>query len=191
MRLRSWMKISVCLFSATPSASPNHNTGTSSNPSSSDAVFPLGRGLQSWTTLQSASDALPISDATFRPTKDNKALTHDTVTSPEPDSRPAMLAIFPNGSHARSDTRGGFSFYAPGPQGVDLTTAKEVTFGYSVMFEQGFQFNMGGKLPGLCECSLLVSSSLMFMRSKTVETMMRSRLRPPAAATTRVAGRRD
>jgi hypothetical protein len=61
-----------------------------------------------------------------------------------------MLAIFPKGSHARSNaTNGGFSFYAPGPQNVDLTTAKEVTFGYSVMFERGFQFNMGGKLPGL------------------------------------------
>ena len=69
-----------------------------------------------------------------------------------------MLAIFPKGSHARSNaTNGGFSFYAPGPQNVDLTTAKEVTIGYSVMFEQGFQFNMGGKLPGLCECSLFFS----------------------------------
>jgi hypothetical protein len=79
--------------------------------------------------LQSASDALPISDATFRPTKGNKALTHDTVTSPEPNSRPAMLAIILKGSYSlsRSNIDGGFSFYAPGPQNVDLTTAKEVT----------------------------------------------------------------
>lgn len=62
-----------------------------------------------------------------------------------------MLAIFPKGCHSQSQTKGGFSFYAPGPQSVDLTTAKEVTFGYSVMFEHGFQFNKGGKLPGLCE----------------------------------------
>jgi hypothetical protein len=62
-----------------------------------------------------------------------------------------MLAIFPKGCHSHSQTKGGFSFYAPGPQGVDLTTAKEVTFGFSVMFEHGFQFNKGGKLPGLCE----------------------------------------
>lgn len=125
---------------------------TSLNPSLNDAIFPLGRGLQSWTTLQSASDALPISDTTFRSTKNIKALAHDTVTSPEPNSRPAMLAIFPKGSCSLSNTDGGFSFYAPGPENVDLTTAKEVTFGYSVMFEEGFQFNMGGKLPGLCEC---------------------------------------
>jgi hypothetical protein len=66
-----------------------------------------------------------------------------------------MLAIFPKGSCSLSNTNGGFSFYSPGPENVDLTTAKEVTFGYSVMFEEGFQFNMGGKLPGLCECTFL------------------------------------
>jgi hypothetical protein len=140
-------------------SSQTRNSEASLNPSSINPVFPLGRGLQSWTTLQSASDALPISDTTFRPTKGNKALTHDTVTSPEPNSRPAMLAIFPKGCHSHSQTKGGFSFYAPGPQSVDLTTAKEVTFGYSVMFEHGFQFNKGGKLPGLCESS----SSLYFI----------------------------
>ena len=135
------------------STAPSQNSGTGLNSSSSEAVFPLGRGLQSWTTLQSAGDALPIADATFRPTKDNKALTHDTVTSPEVNSSPAMLAIFPKGCHSRSQTKGGFSFCAPGPANVDLTTAREVTFGYSVMFEQDFQFNKGGKLPGLCESS--------------------------------------
>jgi len=142
-------------LSMTSSRSQTRNFETSSKPSSTNAVFPLGRGLQSWTTLQSASDALPISDTTFRPTKGNKALTHDTVTSPEPNSRPAMLAVFPKGchSHSHSQIKGGFSFYAPGPRSVDLTTAKEVTFGYSVMFEHGFQFNKGGKLPGLCESS--------------------------------------
>ena len=135
------------------SALLSQTAGTCLNPSLSDAVFPFGRGLQSWTTVQSAGDALPISDETFRPTKCIKALTHDTVMSPEPNSRPAMLAIFPKGSCSLSNTNGGFSFYSPGPGNVDLTTAKEVTFGYSVMFEEGFQFNKGGKLPGLCEYS--------------------------------------
>jgi hypothetical protein len=32
---------------------------------------------------------------------------------------------------------------------VDLTTAKEVTFGYSIFFQKGFAFNRGGKLPGI------------------------------------------
>ena len=149
----------MILIRVTPSVSPTmtpsqtQNSETSSNPSSTNAIFPLGRGLRSWTTLRSASDALPISDTTFRPTKGNKAHAHDTVTSPEPNSRPAMLAVFSKGCHSHSQTKGGFSFYAPGPQSVDLTTAKEVTFGYSVMFERGFQFNKGGKLPGLCESS--------------------------------------
>jgi hypothetical protein len=36
------------------------------------------RGLQLWTILQGASDALPISDATFRPDKVKKALTRQS-----------------------------------------------------------------------------------------------------------------
>lgn len=137
--------------SLTMTPSQSRNSETNSNSSSTNAIFPLGRGLLSWTTLRSANGALPISDTTFRPTKRNKTLTHDTVTSPEPNSRPSMLAVFPKGCHSHSQTKGGFSFYAPGPQSVDLTTAKEVTFGYSVMFEHGFQFNKGGKPPGLRE----------------------------------------
>jgi len=42
-----------------------------------------------------------------------------------------------------------FCFYTAGPSNVDLTTAKEVTLGYSVMFEEDFEWNKGGKLPGL------------------------------------------
>ncbi|EIN05843.1 hypothetical protein PUNSTDRAFT_91469 [Punctularia strigosozonata HHB-11173 SS5] len=60
-----------------------------------------------------------------------------------------MQAIYPNGSYTFSHTpRGGISFYASGPDSVDLTTAKEATFGYSVFFQDGFEWNMGGKLPG-------------------------------------------
>jgi len=39
--------------------------------------------------------------------------------------------------------------YAPGPSSVDLTTAKEATFGYSVYFPVGFAFQKGGKMPGI------------------------------------------
>jgi hypothetical protein len=35
-----------------------------------------------------------------------------------------------------------------------LTTAKEATLGYSVLFQDGFEFNLGGKLPGLCTSPL-------------------------------------
>jgi len=61
-----------------------------------------------------------------------------------------MRAHYPKGSYTfGNDPQGGFSFYAPGPDDVDLTTAKEATFGYSVYFPKGFAFQKGGKLPGL------------------------------------------
>lgn len=64
-----------------------------------------------------------------------------------------MQAHYPKGSYTFTHSpEGGLSFYAPGPDTVDLTTAKEATFGYSVMFEDGFEWQKGGKLPGLCEC---------------------------------------
>lgn len=37
---------------------------------------------------------------------------------------------------------------------MDLTTAKEASFGYSVMFPKGFQFNEEGKLMGIFTCSV-------------------------------------
>ncbi|KAJ2927100.1 hypothetical protein H1R20_g9978, partial [Candolleomyces eurysporus] len=59
------------------------------------------------------------------------------------------MASFPQGSYTfKNQPQGGFSFYAPGPPQVDLTEAKEATFGYSVYFPDGFAFNKGGKLPG-------------------------------------------
>jgi len=58
--------------------------------------------------------------------------------------------IYPEGSYIPSASpQGGLSFYAPGPDSLDMTTAKTLTLGYSVFFEEGFDFNMGGKLPGL------------------------------------------
>lgn len=70
-----------------------------------------------------------------------------------------MQAHYPEGSYTFTHSpEGGLSFYAPGPDEVDLTTAKEATFGYSVMFEEGFEWQKGGKLPGLCECLVAVLS---------------------------------
>ena len=68
-----------------------------------------------------------------------------------------MKATYPEGSYNfQHEPLGGISFYASGPASVDLTTAKEVTLGYSVFFESGFDFNIGGKLPGLCESFFLI-----------------------------------
>ncbi|KAI0263733.1 hypothetical protein BC834DRAFT_827093 [Gloeopeniophorella convolvens] len=138
---------------AEPSASstkPDNSTNISTSVSSlTKPLFPIGRGSSSWTTVQGVDGALPIADSTFQPTKEIKALSHNTVMSPGPDSKPAMEAIFPKGSWTFGHgVEGGFSFYAPGPGDIDLTTAREATFGYSVMFEEGWEWNMGGKLPG-------------------------------------------
>ncbi|KAJ7054073.1 polysaccharide lyase family 14 protein [Mycena amicta] len=76
-----------------------------------------------------------------------------------PDGKEAMRAIYPEGSWTYNHSpQGGISFYAPGPNSLDMTTAKELTFGYSVFFEHGFEFNKGGKLPGLSKRRLPVAS---------------------------------
>jgi len=71
--------------------------------------------------------------------------------SPGPNPKHSMEAVYAKGSwDLHRGSQGGFSFYAPGPSHVDLTLAKEATFGYSVMFEEGYDWNRGGKLPGFC-----------------------------------------
>ena len=37
----------------------------------------------------------------------------------------------------------------------------DVLFSYSVMFKDGFEFNMGGKIPGACKFALSLISSLL------------------------------
>ena len=63
-----------------------------------------------------------------------------------------MKAFYPEGSYTFTHAvKGGFSFYATGPDSVDLSKAKEATLSYSVYFEDGFDFQKGGKIPGFCE----------------------------------------
>ena len=77
-------------------------------------------------------------------------MSHNYVDAP--DGVLSMQAHYPKGSYNFDNSpQGGFSFYAPGPSSVDLTTAKEATFGYNIYFPSGFDFVKGGKLPGLCE----------------------------------------
>ncbi|PPR05552.1 hypothetical protein CVT24_003291 [Panaeolus cyanescens] len=114
---------------------------------SEDTLFPLGRGVASWTTHAGASGALELNDDAFRPTKIGGGPGHAYLDAP--DGVFSMRAHYPEGSFKPSaQPVGGISFYAPGPEGVDLTTAKEATFGYSIMFPDGFEFVKGGKLPG-------------------------------------------
>jgi hypothetical protein len=114
------------------------------------ALFPVPNPINSWTTAVTAnvSNPLPLSDATFRPTDIMAALPPTYVTAP--DGEYSLRAHYPQGSYTlENQLVGGISFYAPGPPDVDLSTALEATFAYSVLFPEGFEFNKGGKLPGL------------------------------------------
>lgn len=142
--------------SSTETASSSGPTSTSSGSSSGSSakagllssLLPVKAVGGSWTTSPNSDDALPLSDSTFRPEKVLKALSHDYVSAP--DGKKAMQAHYPEGSYNfQHEPLGGFSFYAPGPDDVDLTTAQEATFAYSVYFPEGYDFQLGGKLPGL------------------------------------------
>ena len=71
----------------------------------------------------------------------------------------AWEAIFPEGSinpGNKTSPHGGFGFYLRGPIHFadalkELDRHGEVVFGYSVLFEEGFDFVKGGKLPGICK----------------------------------------
>ncbi|KAJ6613625.1 hypothetical protein B0H10DRAFT_2165265 [Mycena sp. CBHHK59/15] len=137
-------------LSPTPSSTNNNSTGGGHAGSDSGlgALFPVPNAVAKWTTLPGAAGALPLSDATFKPFKVMSGTTHDYVAAP--DGKQAMQAKYPEGSYVPSKKpAGGFSFYAPGADAIDFTTAAELTFGYSVMFPAGFQWNKGGKLPGI------------------------------------------
>ncbi|THH23142.1 hypothetical protein EUX98_g8042 [Antrodiella citrinella] len=143
----SIVKLAVLLLSlGLVDASPHQER--SSKASISSSLFPVSPQLSSWTTSTKLSGALPLADSTFRPHNQITALTHSYVDAP--DGELSMQAIYPAGSYTFTHSpQGGFSFYAPGPASVDLTTAKEATFGYTAYFPSGFDFVKGGKVPGL------------------------------------------
>ncbi|ODN94816.1 alginate lyase [Cryptococcus wingfieldii CBS 7118] len=105
-------------------------------------LFPWGTGLASWTT----SDGLLSYDSALKPLTSGKLA--DTTNAP--DGTSALYASYPSGTYGlSSDTGSGFSFYSPGYSGVEIDNATEVMLSYSIWFDSGFQFNKGGKLPGL------------------------------------------
>ncbi|EJD05556.1 uncharacterized protein FOMMEDRAFT_145058 [Fomitiporia mediterranea MF3/22] len=75
--------------------------------------------------------------------------SHDLVVQ---EGKVAWEAIYPEGSWNPSNVpRGGFGLYIGGSDEFVEATAKgadEVMLSYSVMFESGFEWNKGGKLPG-------------------------------------------
>ena len=143
-----------------PPNDPTTNQTTPANPAPPNkptsplafaALFPVPNPINSWTTAvtEGVSNPLPLSDATFRPLDIMAALPPTYVTAP--DGQYSLRAFYPQGSYTlEHEPLGGISFYAPGPANVDLSTAMEATLAYSVFFPEGFEFNKGGKLPGLC-----------------------------------------
>jgi len=116
-------------------------------------LYPVRPTIDDWTTSDIFDDALPIDDETFRSTKITTNTTRRVL--PAPDGVVSLEGFYPNGSYTFTNTpRGGFSFYAPGPEDVDLTTAREATFSYTVLFPKGFDWVKGGKLPGFCTYTL-------------------------------------
>jgi hypothetical protein len=114
-------------------------------------LFPLGNASSdAWTTASALPAALPLSDGTLQPAHVLAGLTH---TYMDFAGKRAMEAVYAAGSwNFQQKPLGGISFYAGGPSdhAQALAGAKEATFAYSVYFQPGFDFVMGGKLPGLC-----------------------------------------
>lgn len=137
-----------------PDSKPTQTPSTGGGSTLTSKLFPSGLGKESWTTAEGIDGALPLSDATLKPTKVLSALSRDVVKAP--DGKLGMKAHYPQGSYTFTHTPlGGFSFYAKGPSDVDLSTALEATFGYSVFFEEDFDYQLGGKLLGFCKWATL------------------------------------
>ncbi|KAI8974253.1 hypothetical protein BD414DRAFT_424462 [Trametes punicea] len=137
---------STTASSAAASSSASAGAGSRSGSSLLKGLFPVDYSAY-WTTSSASSNALALDDATFGVTDQLQDLPLKYVNAP--DGEYSLEAFYPKGSYTFThDPLGGYSFYATGPTSVDLDTAKEATLSYTVYFEEGFDFNKGGKLPG-------------------------------------------
>ena len=91
-----------------------------------------------------------LSDSALNVIKVQSGMSHNVVTK---ESKTAGQADYPKVSWNPSNTPlGGFGFYLGGSDefyNAIMNGADEVILGYSIFFEDGFEFNKGGKLPGL------------------------------------------
>ena len=137
-----------------------------------DALFPLD---YSYTSSFTAASLQLSSTNSSKPTNANINGTNATTfpsdsltlnatslnivhgTPPLPSlfaNKTTWRAIYPDGAYSgNANVHEGWSFYVNGSDAfADATAAgaKEVVVGYSVYFEEGFGFQLGGKLPGAC-----------------------------------------
>ena len=116
--------------------------------------------------LPSAVARVALSDKTLGVHRVTSSTTHNLVTPPitvpgGDGSSQAWEALYLRGSinpGNKTAPHGGFGFYMRGPAPFSdalkgLSPGDEVAFGYDVLFEEGFEWVKGGKLPGICESS--------------------------------------
>lgn len=118
-------------------------------------LFPVsGTFLGGFTTSTSVNlsqiTQVALSDTSLGVTKVSSGTTHPVVAGPITGDA-SWEATYPNGSYSPSSgIRGGFGFYVGGPSFFSslLPNATEVLTSYSVYFEQDWEWQLGGKLPG-------------------------------------------
>ncbi|KAI0320561.1 hypothetical protein OF83DRAFT_567460 [Amylostereum chailletii] len=125
--------------------------------------FPALRLTDAFTTSNAVHtethniDLVPLTDVALGVHKisNPSVLTHNIVTAPtHRDGTQAWEAKYPSGSiNPSGRIKGGFGFYLAGAEGfkhaLQRTGTREVFMGYEVLFEPGFQWVKGGKLPGI------------------------------------------
>ena len=156
MRLPAFTSLSVAiLLSSASFGSPQHESRAT--PALQNYLFPAFHTYSSgFTTASGLSvpgvSTVALSDSALNVIKVQSGLTHNVVNI---NGKTAWQANFPAGSWNPSNTPlGGFGFYVNGTTAFQNAVAKganQVMFGYSVMFQNGFKWNLGGKLPGGCE----------------------------------------
>ncbi|KZV81451.1 hypothetical protein EXIGLDRAFT_686001 [Exidia glandulosa HHB12029] len=150
-------KCSTTTTSSSPTPTSTSTPGGNSTGLNPTWLFPV-QFQSGWSTAP-PSPALPqdnevkrvpLSDSDLNVEKNTKGVTHDVVDAVgAPSGTRAWEAFYPKGSYNPSGTpRGGFGFYFSGPSSFDFTKATELLFSYAVKFEDGFDWNKGGKLPG-------------------------------------------
>lgn len=102
-----------------------------------------------------------LSDPALGVHKTSSRHPHNVVIPPPPSTsssipppQNAWEAVYPKGSINPSGAIfGGFGFYLSGPPDFAkrLESANEVVMSYRVMFEDGWEWVKGGKIPGICE----------------------------------------
>ncbi|TFK45411.1 hypothetical protein OE88DRAFT_1216631 [Heliocybe sulcata] len=111
----------------------------------------LANDVEALAFVALADDALGVHKSSSR-------LPHPLVTPPKPppsqgrDRPVAWEAFYPKGSiNPSNPIPGGCGFYLSGPKAFSdaFVNAKEVVMSYEVLFEEGFEWVKGGKLPGM------------------------------------------